>query len=123
MTTQMMIGKPTYEMKKLILLILISFICACSSLSKKQLAEQVEQMIIETYNETPGLEQTEVVDLRLDKKDGDKYKGVLTVKVPNLFGNMMNSFNGESSFEDKTKITYDIEVLYDGVDIDWQIVD
>ena len=36
---------------------------------------------------------------------------------------MMNSFNGESSFEDKTEITYDIEVLYDGEEIDWQIMD
>ena len=111
-------------MKKIILLLLfIAVLFACNSLSKKQLTEQVKEMIIQTYNETPGLEKTEVVDLILEHEDGDKYKGVLTVKVPNLFGNMMNSFNGDSSYKYKTEITYELEVIYDGVDIDWKILD
>ena len=96
---------------------------ACNGLSKKQLTEQVKEMIIQTYNETPGLEKTEVVDLILEHEDGDKYKGVLKVIVPNLFGNMMNSFSTDSSYKDKNEITYMLEVIYDGVDIDWKILD
>ena len=111
-------------MKKLILpLLLITVLFSCNSLSKKQLTEQVKEMIIQTYNETPGLEKTEVVDLILEHEDGDKYKGVLKVIVPNLFGNMMNSFSTDSSYKDKNEITYEIEVVYDGEDIDWQILD
>ena len=111
-------------MKKLILLLLsVTVFFACNSLSKKQLTEQVKEMIIQTYNETPGLKKTEVVDLILEHEDGDKYKGVLKVKVPNLFGNMMNSFNNENSFKNKNEITYEIEVVYNGKDIDWQILD
>lgn len=110
-------------MKKKLLLLLVPMFITCNSLSKKKLTEQVKEMIIQTYNQTPGLEKTEVVDLILEHEDGDKYKGVLTVKVPNLFGNMMNSFNSENSFKDKNEITYEIEVVYDGEDIDWQILD
>ena len=105
------------------ILIFMTVFFACNSLSKKQLTEQVKEMIIQTYNETPGLEKTEVVDLILEHENRDKYKGVLTVKVPNLFGNMMNSFNSESNFKDKTEITYEIEVVFNGEDIDWQILD
>ena len=64
-------------MKKLILLLFFSFVFSCSGISKKQLTEQVKEMIIQTYNETPGLEKTEVVDLILEHEWG-KYKGVLT---------------------------------------------
>ena len=109
--------------KLLILLLFFSFVFSCSGISKKQLTEQVKEMIIQTYNETPGLEKTEVVDLILEHEDGDTYKGVVTVKVPNLFGNMMNSFNSDIIYKDKTEITYEVEVIYDGVDIDWKILD
>ena len=111
-------------MKKITILILfITVFFSCNGLSKKQLTEEVKEMIIKTYKETPGLEKTEVVDLILEHEDGDKYKGVLTVIVPNLFGNMMNSFNSDSSYKDKNEITYELEVIYDGVDIDWKILD
>ena len=36
---------------------------------------------------------------------------------------MMNSFNSDSSYKDKNEITYELEVTYDGVDIDWKILD
>ena len=110
-------------MKRLALFLFISFIFSCNDISKKQLTEQVKEMIIQAYKETPGLEKTEVVNLTLEHEDGDKYKGVLTVKVPNLFGNMMNSFNSDSSYKDKSEITYEVEVINDGVDIDWKILD
>ena len=110
-------------MKKLVLLLFISLVFSCNGLSKKQLGEQVKEMIIETYNKTPGLEKTEVVDLTLKNQEGNKYKGVLTVKVPNLFGSMMNSFNSDTSYEDKIEINYEIEVVHDGEDISWQILD
>ena len=53
-------------MKKITILILfITVLISCNGLSKKQLTEEVKEMIIQTYNETPGLEKTEVVDLIL----------------------------------------------------------
>ena len=72
-------------MKKITILILFITIFFLLQWSiKKQLTEEVKEMIIKTYKETPGLEKTEVVDLILEHEDGDKYKGVLTVIVPNL---------------------------------------
>ena len=41
--------------------------------------------------------------------------------VPNLW-HMMNSFN-MIKFINKNEITYELEAIYDGVDIDWKILD
>ena len=119
----MMIGKPTYDMKKLILLLFIPLVFGCDTISTEELAEEVKASISETFKETSGLEDTEIIEFGLVHKGGNEYQGLLKVKEPNLFGELIDAFTDNDSFGDTIEKNYQVEVIYDGENIQWRIID
>ena len=69
-------------MKKLILLLFIPLVLGCS-LSTEELAEQVEQNIIETLAENDDWANVELVDFSLVHKGGNEYKGIIELIIEN----------------------------------------
>ena len=117
------INKPTYDMKKLILLLFIPLVFACETISTEELAEEVKVSMMETFKETSGLEDTEIIEFGLVHKGGNEYQGLLKVKEPNVFGELIDAFTDNDNFEDIIEKNYQVEVIYDGENIQWRIIE
>jgi len=116
-------NKPTYDMKKLILLLFIPLVFACETISTEELAEEVKVSMMETFKETSGLEDTEIIEFGLVHKGGNEYQGLLKVKEPNVFGELIDAFTDNDNFEDTIEKNYQVEVIYDGENIQWRIIE
>ena len=93
-------------MKKLILLLFIPLVFACdSTMTNAELADVVEESIIETLKEKPEFENIEVVDLVVMKLEEKVYNGQLTIKEPD---------------SDKKK-RYQVIISFDGETFSWRI--
>jgi len=93
-------------MKKLILLLFIPLVFACdSTMTNAELADVVEESIIETFKEKPEFENIEVVDLVVMKLEEKVYNGQLTIKEPD---------------SDKKK-RYQVIISFDGETFSWRI--
>ncbi len=88
----------------------IPFVFACG-LSNAELERQIWDNMEETLRKTSGFEDAEIVDFGLVHKGGNEYVGMLTLKQRNIFTNEMN------------EMTYDVDIIYDGENIQWQIQD
>ena len=110
-------------MKKLILLLLIPLVFACETISTEELAEEVKVSMMETFKETSGLEDTEIIEFGLVHKGGNEYQGLLKVKEPNVFGELIDAFTDNDNFEDTIEKNYQVEVIYDGENIQWRIIE
>ncbi len=88
-------------MKKLILLLFIPLVFGCDTISTEELAEEVKASISETFKETSGLEDAEIIEFGLVHKGGNEYQGLLKVKEPNLFGELIDAFTDNDSFGDR----------------------
>ncbi len=97
-------------MKKLILLLFIPLVFACS-LSNAELEEWVVESMTETFKETSGLEDAEILEFTLVHKGGNEYVGLLTINQRNIFT------------DDMMEMKYEVEVIYDGENVKWQIQD
>ena len=115
--------KPTYDMKKLILLLFIPLVLACG-LSTEELAEQVEQNIIETLAENDDWADVELVDFSLVHKGGNEYKGIIELIIENPVADLFNTAfeNDYVELKKNIEVSYPVEVIYDGTTFTWEII-
>ena len=115
--------KPTYDMKKLILLLFIPLVLGCG-LSTEELAEQVEQNIIETLAENDDWADVELVDFSLVHKGGNEYKGIIELIIENPVADLFNTAfeNDYVELKKNIEVSYPVEVIYDGTTFTWEII-
>ena len=110
-------------MKKLILLLFIPLVFACG-LSTEELAEQVEQSIIETLAENDDWADVELVDFSLVHKGGNEYKGIIEMIIENPVADLFNTAfeNDYVELKKNIEVSYPVEVIYDGTTFTWEII-
>ncbi len=110
-------------MKKLILLLFIPLVFACG-LSTEELAEQVEQNIIETLAENDDWTDVELVDFSLVHKGGNEYKGIIEMIIENPVADLFNTAfeNDYVELKKNIEVSYPVEVIYDGNTFTWEII-
>ena len=110
-------------MKKLILLLFIPFVLGCG-LSTEELAEQVEQDIIETLAENDDWVDVELVDFSLVHKGGNEYKGIIELIIENPVADLFNTTfeNDYVELKKNIEVSYPVEVIYDGNTFTWEII-
>jgi len=110
-------------MKKLILLLFIPIVFACG-LSTEELAEQVEQNIIETLAENDDWAGVELVDFSLVHKGGNEYKGIIELIIENPVADLFNTAfeNDYVELKKNIEVSYPVEVIYDGNTFTWEII-
>ena len=96
----------------LIVVIILPFICGCSSkLSTEELAKEVQKNIIDELPELrPDVEFTVIKDLILVKQNETEYKGVITLLENHIFESGITASH-----------TYIVNVTYDGKSFIWKI--
>ena len=110
-------------MKKLILLLFIPLVFSCG-LSTEELAEQVEQNIIETLAENDDWADVELVDFSLVHKGGNEYKGIIELIIENPVADLFNTAfeNDYVELKKNIEVSYPVEVIYDGTTFTWEII-
>jgi len=108
-------------MKKLILLLFIPLVFACSSggdcssdsiITNKELAEQVKEHMAEVFKENPGLVNKEIDDLLIIRYGSADYEGSYNYQGALSFKNTENERGG----------VYDVLVDFDGETFRWRIL-
>ena len=112
------------NMKKLILLLFIPLVFACDTLTTEELAEQVEQDIIETLAENDDWADVELVDFSLVHKGGNEYKGIIELIIENPVADLFNTTfeNDYVELKKNIEVSYPVEVIYDGNTFTWEII-
>jgi hypothetical protein len=82
---------------------MLCFVTSCS-LSTNELAEEVKISMQETW-ENEGVTGIEIESLILTHKGGNEYSGILETE------------------EEGIRFTYSVEVIYDGDNFKWEIVE
>ncbi len=110
-------------MKKLILLLFIPLVFACG-LSTEELAEQVEESIVETFAESNDWVDVELVGFSLVHKGGNEYKGIVDLVVENPVADLFNTAfeNDYVELKKNIEVSYPVEVIYDGNTFTWEII-
>lgn len=111
-------------MKKLLtLLLFIPLVLGCG-LSTEELAEQVEQNIIETLAENDDWADVELVDFSLVHKGGNEYKGIIELIIENPVADLFNTAfeNDYVELKKNIEVSYPVEVIYDGTTFTWEII-
>jgi hypothetical protein len=88
--------------KKIALSVLTVFLLSACSMSTEDLSKEVVKSMEKTFKDQGG--NVAVKSLVLTKKAGNEYAGVLETQEPN------------------GKFTYSVEVIFDGTNMTWKIV-
>ena len=110
-------------MKKLILLLFIPIVFGCG-LSTEELAEQIEESMVETFAESDDWVDVKLVDFSLVHKGGNEYKGIVELIVENPVADLFNTAfeNDYVELKKNIEVSYPVEVIYDGEMYSWEIV-
>lgn len=108
-------------MKKLILLLFIPLVLGCG-LSTEELAEQIEESMVETFAESDDWVDVELVDFSLVHKGGNEYKGIVELIVENPVADLFNNWSEQEILKENIEVSYPVEVIYDGTTFSWEII-
>ena len=116
--------KPTYDMKKLILLLFIPLVFACDTLTTEELAQEVKQNMIEHFAESDDWVDVKLVDFSLVHKGGNEYKGIIELIIENPVADLFNTTfeNDYVELKKNIEVSYPVEVIYDGTTFTWEII-
>ena len=116
--------KPTYDMKKLILLLFIPLVFACDTLTTEELAKEVKQNMIEHFAESDDWLDVKLVDFSLVHKGGNEYKGIIELIIENPVADLFNTTfeNDYVELKKNIEVSYPVEVIYDGEMYSWEII-
>ena len=89
-------------LSKSLFIVVLLFITSCN-LSTSELAEEVKASMEETWD-NEGLIGIKIESFMLTHKGGNEYSGILNTN------------------EDGEKFTYSVDVIYDGENMQWEII-
>ena len=108
-------------MKKLILLLLLTFYACETRMSTEELTQEIKQNMIEHFAENDDVADIKLVDLKLVHKGGNEYKGILDVIIENPVADLLNDWSEQDILKKNIEVTYAVEVIYDGEMYSWEI--
>ena len=117
-------------MKKLILLLFIPLVFGCG-LSTEELAEQIEESMVETFAESDDWVDVKLVDFSLVHKGGNEYKGILELLIKNPVADLLPDWSEQVKnqnplyqelLNEDVEVTYPVEGIYDGTTFTWEII-
>ena len=108
-------------MKKLILLLLLTFYACETRMSTEELTQEIKQNMIEHFAENDDVADIKLVDLKLVHKGGNEYKGILDVIIENPVADLLNHWSDQDILKKNIEVTYAVEVIYDGEMYSWEI--
>ena len=108
-------------MKKLILLLLLTFYACETRMSTEELTQEIKQNMIEHFAENDDVADIKLVDLKLVHKGGNEYKGIADVIIENPVADLLNDWSEQDILKKNIEVTYSVEVIYDGKMFSWEI--
>mgnify|MGYP001112753721 FL=1 len=108
-------------MKKLILLLLLTFYACETRMSTDELTKEIKQNMIEHFAENDDVADIKLVDLKLVHKGGNEYKGIADVIIKNPVADLLNDWSEQDILKKNIEVTYSLEVIYDGEMFSWEI--
>ena len=108
-------------MKKLILLLLLTFYACETRMSTEELTQEIKQNMIEHFAENDDVADIKLVDLKLVHKGGNEYKGIADVIIENPVADLLNDWSEQDILKKNIEVTYAVEVIYDGEMYSWEI--
>ena len=110
-------------MKKLILLLMLTFYACETRMSTEELTQEIKQNMIEHFAENDDVANVKLVDLKLVHKGGNEYKGMADVIIENPVADLLNNAfeNDYLELKKNIEVTYSVEVIYDGESFSWEI--
>jgi hypothetical protein len=108
-------------MKKLILLLLLTFYACETRMSTEELTQEIKQNMIEYFAENDDVADIKLVDLKLVHKGGNEYKGIADVIIENPVADLLNDWSEQDILKKNIEVTYSVEVIYDGEMFSWEI--
>tara|TARA_B100001093_G_scaffold348781_1_gene333329 strand:- start:377 stop:709 length:333 start_codon:yes stop_codon:yes gene_type:complete len=108
-------------MKKLILLLLLTFYACETRMSTEELTQEIKQNMIEHFAENDDVADIKLVDLKLVHKGGNEYKGIADVIIENPVADLLNDWSEQDILKKNIEVTYSVEVIYDGEMFSWEI--
>lgn len=112
-------------MKKLLFISLLALFLSCDSrMELGELTEVIYKDIVEEFKSNPLTSKSRVKKFTLVRKIGNFYEGILDVEIKNdLLDEAIDESELGKLIKTLSNQKYEVEVIYDGENYEWEIKD
>jgi hypothetical protein len=112
-------------MKKLLFISLLALFLSCDSrMELWELTEVIYKDIVEEFKSNPLTSKSRVKKFTLVRKIGNVYEGILDVEIKNdLLDEAIDESELGKLIKTLSNQKYEVEVIYDGENYEWEIKD
>lgn len=112
-------------MKKLLFISLLALFLSCDSrMELGELTEVIYKDIVEEFKSNPLTSKSRVKKFTLVRKIGNVYEGILDVEIKNdLLDEAIDESELGKLIKTLSNQKYEVEVIYDGENYEWEIKD
>lgn len=112
-------------MKKLLFISLLALFLSCDSrMDLGELTEVIYKDIVEEFKSNPLTSKSRVKKFTLVRKIGNVYEGILDVEIKNdLLDEAIDESELGKLIKTLSNQKYEVEVIYDGENYEWEIKD